>query len=256
MSTENEATPNVPMSWADVVKANKAQQEATLAAMSNGPSFISLKHGDITVDGVAVPGNTLDVIVLSFVIESNYYTKAYDAANPTPPACYSLSNGLSPAVPSLDGTIQVNATCEGCPMKEWGSNPNGRGGKACSDHVRVAVIPADIETEADVVSAQVKYVKIPTMSVELFQQFVKTVDVTTGLPPFAFRTSMKTVRDPKTQFKLHWATDRSKAFTDESVLIALYNRKQQVDKDIMFTYPKMEDGAAATPDQPARRSKV
>lgn len=253
MSTEN--TANVPVTWADVVKQNKAKQDAVLAAMSNGPAFISLKHGDITVDGVPIPGNTLDVVVLSFVIESDYYTKTYDPANPSPPACYSLSDGLSPAVPSPEATIQVHATCDGCPMKEWGSNPNGRGSKACSDHVRVAVIPAGLTSEADVLAAQVKYVKIPTMSVELFQQYIKTVDVTTGLPPFAFITTMKTIRDPKSQFKLHWATDRSKMFTDEGVLIALYTKKQQVDKDIMFTYPKMEDGGATT-EQPTRRSKV
>jgi hypothetical protein len=255
-----ETTDKLPITWADAVKAHKERQKALLQAVNSGPKFLSFQGGVLAIDGVDIPGNKLDVIVVAWVGHYVYYDRKFDPQNPTPPACYSFYDGVLPATPHVDVSHPVQALCEGCPMKEWGSDTLGdRGGRACKDLIRVALLPADEDTLAtpeSVRKAEIRYANIPVMSVSIFTEYLRKIDVTNGLPQFCFVTELSLVRDPVSQFKVHWNAHR--LISDEQVLMALFERSQDEATKIGFPYRKEDSDTPAPAGNggPARKSKM
>jgi hypothetical protein len=92
-----------------------------------------------------VPALDLDIIVVGAndYVSKLYYAKAFDPADPEPPAptCFS-DNGVGPSERS---TTPQCATCSGCPHAAWGSKvtPSGTKVKACSDSKKLAVVLAN-----------------------------------------------------------------------------------------------------------------
>lgn len=72
------------------------------------------------------PTSTLEGVLIHAKKTNVYYDKPYNAADVTPPTCFS-TDGDKP-----DKSIQkpVHATCKGCPMAEFGTNQM-KSGKAC-----------------------------------------------------------------------------------------------------------------------------
>lgn len=152
--------------------AEKAKAAKKVAAqVGGGGDFLSFKGGKLSFQGNPVPGNALDVVVLSAVAENNYYEGRYDPNNPASPTCYAFGSpdgedeemGPHEAVVKAGGA--QSKTCAECEYNKWGSADKGRG-KACKNVMKLAMILADeIEKGADAVKkAKPFYCKTPVTS--------------------------------------------------------------------------------------------
>jgi hypothetical protein len=96
------------------------------------------------------PVQTLDVVLVNAcrTLSKQFYAKGFDESELTPPDCWSL-DAVRPD-PSI--AKPVNPTCANCPNNVFGSamaqDGSARGGKACADTKRIAVImPQDLKAE-------------------------------------------------------------------------------------------------------------
>ena len=93
------------------------------------------------------PAPTIDVILLAAnpAVSKMYYENAYDSGGESggPPDCKSAHG----EVPDDDSPSPQSKTCALCPHNKWGTQPNGRKGKACQDHKRTAVLLLPVVTK-------------------------------------------------------------------------------------------------------------
>jgi len=94
-------------------------------------------------DGQSHPG-PLNAVILDWRNFNRYYTRPYDPQNPTAPDCFAIAKNLNEMAPHAEASDPQADACQGCPLNEFGSAPNGRG-KACRNTVRLAVVPPDAD---------------------------------------------------------------------------------------------------------------
>jgi len=187
-----------------------------------GGKFFSMKAGQLKFDDVALPGNMMAVVILADTIENSYYDTPYDPNTPTSPKCFAFArveNDLEPheAVDNDPYFERQHDVCNGCPRNEWGSARTGKG-KACSNVMRIAMIPAGeykkgpgrtaaleltmFDEEEHFEKADVAYMKIPVMSVKNYSSFVKGLANEMRRPPHGVFTNIVVEPDDKSQFKV------------------------------------------------------
>ena len=136
-----------------LAKNSKAANPFAAAVTSTGFPVISTKgkvfhviRGDdrqlITKDGEE-PASALEVIIVGINPNRSktYYEETYSEGNSdNKPTCYSLKGDR----PEEDAVEPQAKSCAVCPKNQWGSriSDNGSKGKACSDRMRLAVVPA------------------------------------------------------------------------------------------------------------------
>jgi hypothetical protein len=169
-----------------------------------GGNFISLQAGIISIGGEPVKGNKLDVIVIDAVYENAYYEGKFDPNNKKPPVCFAFSHEKELLAPHKDSPKPQHSQCAGCPLNEFDSAEDERGGKACKNVKRLAVIPLPSKSE-EVVGSEVKYLKVPVTSVKNWAKYVKGLQLMVKRPPFAVGTQISTTPDKVSQFKVLFA---------------------------------------------------
>jgi hypothetical protein len=87
------------------------------------------------------------MVIVDFVNKNLYYTAAYNKNQRIPPACFAISKDLDGMAPSKNSPDAQSEECHGCPMNEYGTAPNGGGGKACRNTVLLALTAADGGTD-------------------------------------------------------------------------------------------------------------
>jgi hypothetical protein len=235
------------VAWDEALAARAAMAKKAEASVSTG-SFISFKSGVMSYQGNPVPGNSLQIIVLSSIMENNFFEGSYDSNTPQSPVCYAFGHDEEEMAPHEAVEEPQCETCAGCPHNEWGSADKGNG-KACKNVRRLAVITADtLDGGAETLhDAEVAYVKLPVTSVKGWAGFVNQL-AATNKPPLAFVAEMSVVPDAKTQFKV---TFKAIEEIDDGELIgALLEKADLVDTQIAFPYQKVE--VAAKPQRAAK----
>jgi len=119
----------------------------------------------------------LDVIMLnaSRSLSKTYYVKGFEEGSFEPPDCWSLDSiRPDPSVPN-----KVNPTCQDCPMNIFGSAPardqnsGKRGGKACQDNRRVAVMmPGHLDQEEPLVFMM----RVPATSLKNLKAYAQLLE--------------------------------------------------------------------------------
>lgn len=140
----------------------------------------------------------IDVIIVGANprLSKTYYAKKWDPdAEATAPDCYSL-DGVRPA---SDAEHKQNDVCATCQHAAWGSkiNDNGREGKACADHKRLAVVAADDPSGA------VYLLQVTAAALKGLSQYQRELS-SRNIPPEIVRTRLafdSTVSFPKLTFK-------------------------------------------------------
>jgi len=162
--------------WQKVL-LDKARMAKKVAANIGGGSrnVLSFKGGRISYQGGTVPGNVLDVVVLSAINENNFYRGKYDPNNPASPVCYAFGSptgddeDMAPHDASPD---KQSDHCRDCPQNEWGSADTGRG-KACKNVVSLAMVTADaLDSPEAMAKAEVFYAKLPVTSGKAWKGYV------------------------------------------------------------------------------------
>jgi hypothetical protein len=229
------------MTWKEKMAAVSAQAAATEAPKGG---FLSFKGGNMSYDDNLIPGNSMDVIVLDFVLENNIFRDKYNPSKPASPMCYAIGRDESELAPHEESEEPQSAKCEGCPNNEWGSDTEGGRGKACKNTRRIAIIPADcLKGGPDAIKkAGMVMCKLPVTSLKNFSTFVNQAVKVMDTPPFGVVVRIATKTHPTSLFQVHW-TILDKIENQEH-LEALYDRHIGANKAMFQPYPKMEDAPA------------
>lgn len=155
-----------------------AQQEVSEAPTGNA---IKATHTGFEIPGGDVVPAPLDVIILGFASQKFYYDKPYKPGEINPPACGAISAGPFEGMAPADNTPKpINATCDGCPYNEWGSDTNGKG-KKCKDYKAIAFVLPDTKGEGEIYTARIS----PT-GLKEFTGYTSRLNKRYNLPAVAF----------------------------------------------------------------------
>ena len=220
--------------WDEALAARAKAAQKTEASVVTG-SFISFKGGILSYAGNAVPGNALDVVVVDYVMENQFYDGAYDPNNPNAPICYAFGRDEDEMVPHEKSPQPQADSCASCPQNEWGSDPQGGRGKACKNVRRLAVIPANA-VEDGVADAEMAYVKVPVTSVKGWAGYVNQC-AALDKPPLAFVTEIAVTPDARSQFKVNFRAKET--IEDGDAIGQLLSRAEAEEKVIGFPYQEV-----------------
>jgi hypothetical protein len=203
---ESTTTEVATVSWEEAIAKKAAEQAAMRGQLSNSVKFLSFRSGQLSIDGVALPDNKLQVVVLTFIAENAYYKGKFDPTVSQTPLCYALYNSQKDMWPSDSVKEKQADTCAECPNFEWGSDPQGGKGKACKTRYRIAVIPAptDASLPMHIQGSELRFATIPVTSVKNFEQFMSKAELVFSRPMFGVVTEMSVIPDPKTQYVVNF----------------------------------------------------
>ena len=255
--------------WEDKMRG-AAQKQAKAEKPQNLAASISIRGGIMMIDGEAIEGNELNVVVLAAVHENQWYDREYDASNPTVPACYAFSDpddedpdtieermANEPEGDNPQGQDDPNeegvpgGKCVDCWANRFGTADKGRG-KACKNIRRLALITEDaLESAEALKEAEVRTLKIPVMSVRNWGSFVRQINEEVERPSYGVICALKCVPDPKSQFKLQFSFMNLVNF-DQPLWEAMEKKVAEINKQIVAKYPSQEQLDEMKSSQPVR----
>lgn len=254
------------VNWEEQMAQQAEVAAASQRATGSGGAFVSMKAGQLSFDGNPMPGNQMPVIVLGAVMENSYFDSAYDPDTPTAPKCFAFAereDDLEPhsEVDKVDYFERQSDSCAECPMNQWGSARTGKG-KACSNVMRLALLPAgvykpmggrnagyDLELidDPDVMAAAgVVYIKIPVMSVRNFADYVKSLAAELRRPPWGVVTNLFLTPSERSQFTVNFEVIENLAPEMLQVVMPRHDKEMEA---IGFPYspPMVAEEQAAKP---------
>jgi hypothetical protein len=118
------------------------QAQAVAAIERPKVGQISTRAGVLSYQGVAIPGNKMNCIVVAGIYERDYFPGKFDPANIQTPACYAFSEDGQDMVPHESIPKPINVDCDSCPYNEWGSDTNSpsKRGKLCKEIRKLALV--------------------------------------------------------------------------------------------------------------------
>lgn len=226
------------------------QQAAASEAPKGG--FLSFKGGNMTYDDNPIPGNSLDVVVIDFLLENGIFREKYNPAKTASPMCYALGRVEEDLEPMEGCEEPQSPKCgiadqEGCcPHNEWGSDPDGGRGKACKNSRRIAIMAADELTKGPeaIKKANVIMCKLPVTSIKNFSQFVNQCTKVLETHPFGVKARLSVKPHPTSLFQVHW-TILDKIQGDD-LMEALYNKHVSIKSQMFQPYPANEEAEQTT----------
>lgn len=208
-------------------------------------SNIGTRAGILTYNGTPVPDNKLNVIIIASTHANLFYEGAYDEKNPTNPVCYAYSEDGENMVPHPKSSKPQHTDCDSCPWNKWESDPNGGRGKACKNSRRLALIPQDTTVE-DLQTAEIATMQLPVTSVKIWAQYVNKLSTLFSRPPLGVYTTIGSVPDRDTTFKL---TFQNGPLVDVSMIMPLIKKAEVAQEQLERVYeanPELtEEGLAA-----------
>jgi hypothetical protein len=238
MTTEDSAN-TLPVKWDE-----ELAKHATAIAATERPklSKISLRAGIMSYQGIAIPGNKLDCIIMGSAFEHRWYEKEFDPNNPANPACFALSLTGEDMQPHEDSRDPKSETCEACENFKWGSDRKGGRGKDCKAGRRFTLLPADAVKQGGVKKAEMASLTCPVTSVRNWANYVNRIASEYRRPPWAMLTCISVVPNVKTQFEVKFealgVVEDPQALSDlmsrmdmsTTVLLAPYEASESVEK--------------------------
>lgn len=259
-------TPANQQTTAIVTWEKEMEEQAAIAAgmasSAGGAQFFSVRAGQLTLDGMPIPGNQMGVVIVDWVLENVYYEGDFNADNPQPPTCFAFGRDAATMRPHDDvfeADQAQHETCRGCPQNEWGSAERGRG-KACRNVRRLAIIPAGTIDSASgrfeaygeqeqFERATISYLKVPVTSGRGFDTYVKQVAGALRRPPHTVFTRVVVRPDPKNQVMV---TFEPLAPVPNELIGIMMRRHADVAKEIEQPYALSYDDAPAETARPQR----
>ena len=193
----------VPPSLSEEFDRFANQYEQSAAGLSGaGWGFISTRGAAFHYREQELE-NPLKVVILGFSHEFSYYTSAYDPDSMSAPACTAIGPVKMALAPPENWPTKEAEKCHECWANAWGSSPRGRG-KACSERVRLCVIPmypgVNIEKEEGA------RLRVPTTSLKAFDRLLNEVRALNEgkLAIHGYLTTIELERDPNVVFKMNF----------------------------------------------------
>lgn len=229
---EPEATDEPTKELANYDELLAAMAKKATAIEKPTTSNIGTRAGILTYNGTPVPDNKLSVIVIASTHANLYYEGAYDEKNPTNPVCYAYSEDGENMRPHPKSSKPQHEDCATCPWNAWESDPNGGRGKACKNSRRLALIPADTTAE-DLKTAEIATLQLPVTSVKVWAQYVNKLSTLFARPPLGVYTTIGSVPDRETTFKL---TFLNGPLVDVSMIMPLVEKASVAQEQLERVY--------------------
>jgi hypothetical protein len=226
-----------------------AKQAKDVAAVER-PSVgrISLRAGQMTWEGQAIPGNSTEVVIVAYSQGHTYYDKPFDPNNPASPICFSVGMPGEKLAPHADVKQKQNVDCPTCPLNQWASDPKGGRGKACKETRKLVVAPA---TETG--KAEFAMLSLPVTSLRGWANYVNLLASQYQRPPWAVITRISTKPDPSTMFKVNF---ECVGILADEMLAAVEKRVDAANNIALMPFDTTgEAEAAPIADQPAKKKK-
>jgi hypothetical protein len=236
----------------------KFAQDFQTQEANTGGNFFGTKSGVLSFEGTAFPNNEVACIILDGIHENVLY-ESYDPDNPKPPLCFAFGRDEKTMMPHEEAQYKKATSCKECPFNQWGTGKKQDGtpskGKACKNSRRLAIIPAGsfvngqfqaITDPEHFKTATAGYLKLPTMSVANYTGFVKSVVQALNRPPFGVFVRIKSVPDPKSQFRI---TFEVLGQVPSNLLGIVMERFKTAQEEIAFPYqpaPEEDDVPVTT----------
>lgn len=184
-------TPGTAVTSWDEELAKLAQAEVARQRAVIGGNTLSIRGSKFKLGGAEL-GTELRVVILDSVFCNNYYDRDFDPQNPTPPACFALSEDGVAMAPHPSSPAAQSRTCESCAHFQWGSAKGGtRKGKECREGRALSLIHADNSGDEEAIAAaMVVRLNVGPTSVPNWAGFVKLLQVQYGRPTFAVVTRL------------------------------------------------------------------
>lgn len=230
--------------WNERLAELAKQTKKTASGIAAGGNFLSFKSGALSYQNASIAGNKMNVIIVDWILENQWYKSAYDANNPQTPDCYAFGRIRSEMAPNPEHVENpVSDQCHGCEKAQFGTADTGKG-KACKECARLAVITeGDLDNLED---AEIALAKLPFFSATNLKAYVDQLLATYEKPPIAFITELSVTPDPKSQFRVNFKMIQE--IDDPPAFEALWAKYEQAKLLIDAPYPKIE----AAPEPPKR----
>lgn len=163
-------------------------------------STVTMKAGILKLNGDAATDNKIHGIIIASTHANIFYEEEYDEDNPTNPVCWAYGEDEDTMAPHPKATKPQHHECAGCHHNQWGTARKGRG-KACSNRRKLALIPS-CETPEEVKEAEVAVMTLPVTSGKEWSKYVDKLEGMFSRPPEGVVTTIGTVPDAKSQFKV------------------------------------------------------
>lgn len=251
-----EAKPNSLALPADL--AAELAQHAKDTAADERPSIskLSTAGGILKYAGNAVPGNSLDVVILAAIYRNVYYSDRYNPNDIKNPDCFALAIDDDGMAPHENVKTPKAPDCAECPLGQWKSDPNGGKGKACKQSRRLVIIPAAACESAETVKkAEMALIDMPVTSAKNYANFVNALAASAQVPPWAAIANIKVEPDAKTQFKVNLTPLRVAGGAD--VIRALQARVNDALRIGLTPYDETSSAnSAVSEEQKQRQAKM
>ena len=222
--------------------ANAAKDVAKLERPQS--SSISLRSGVLSYQGTPVPDNKLQVVIIDYIGEHDYYEGEWDPNNVRSPVCFALHKMDEEAKPHELALKPQHDNCAECPQNKWASDPKGGRGKACQERRRFIVIPAHKEENLQpdaITSAEVATLKLPVTSVKFWGQYVNTIAGLYNRPPFGIITELGTQPNVKSQFNM---TFKALGNVPDSAMPAIMQKRTLAQSVLWRPYDPQDENTA------------
>lgn len=215
--------------------AQSAKDEAAIEAPA--AANFSLRAGVLSFDGNPIPGNTMDVIVLASAFERAFYDRDFDPDNPRSPVCFAINEDGDDMKPHENSLTKKNATCDGCPLDEWGTDPKGGRGKACKEVRRLCLLPSNQLDNPE--KATLANLRVPVTSVKNWGNYVHLLAATVKRPPWSVITTITVKPNVKTQFQVEF--EPANSINSVELLARLKPLRDKAFKLVTLPYSMAED---------------
>lgn len=230
--------------------ADLAEEAAASASSTGGGSkSIGTRGGQFSIDGAPVEGNTLEAVVLDFLVDVTYYEDDYDPDDVTPPTAFALGRNEKELVwhenshPDYAGEELKDS-----PPFQWNSAEKGKGKAAKSKRRLLLIDSADLED--DIAAAEVRKLMVPVTSGKAWDAYVKQIKVH-GKPPCAVLTEITINSHPKYQFTLSF---KMLGTIEDEHMPEVLAKRRSIQDELFTPYSKWDD--AGEEEEEAKPSKA
>lgn len=251
MTTEDSAN-TLPVRWdEELAKAAVAIAETETPKLAR----FSLKSGILSYNGIALPGNKLECIIVGSAFQHRYYEDAFDSDKPATPVCFALSLTGDAMAPHDMSKEKQSDSCDTCEQFKWGSAVKADGkpsrGKACKAGRRLVLIPKTAIANG-IAKAEMGMMEIPVTSVRGWANFVNAVATQFRRPPWAMLTEISVVPDLKTQFQVKF---EPVATVDDPQALSDMQSKIKLAQEVLLAPYEYSENAAEKPDAETRKGR-
>lgn len=218
--------------------------EETREAEKPSAGWISFRSARMSYGGNQIKDDKLKVVPIHWIFENQLYLRPYDPEDTSPPECYAVDTHEENLAPHPKAPKPQHATCNGCPMNQWKSDPKGGNGKACKNVRRIAVVAAtDLGSVETVQRAEVAMMKIPVTSVKNWSAYATQVTNVLKISPLETIAELSVKPDNKTILQVNW--ELVDKITDQGILQALLAKRKEVSEAMFAGYDVPTDAPKA-----------